>query len=1078
MSDLREISRRRRFAERLGRQGGKPGARRALLDRYLDLHRSASPWASARRSEAMQQALFRIADLTLAAEDLETIYSSIHQVVGELMDARNFYIAFYDEATDSLSFPYFVDSYDPEPPGMVNPGKTLTAYVLRTGEPLLATPERFAELIASGEVESVGAPSVDWLGVPLKHGARTFGMLGTQSYDEKIRFGARERDILMFVSQHVAAAIMAKRREDAIRESERRYRQMFENNGAVKLVIDADTGSILDANNAAVGYYGYSLSAMRAMKIWDINVAGEEVLREKLHSAAQQKRNTFVVKHRLASGELRDVEVHSGPIEINGRTVLFSILNDVTERVRAEDGLRRSEEYFRTVIENASDLISILDARGQIIYNSPSLTRLLGYAPEKSAGQDIFPLIHPDDVGLVRYQIRQVAAGTAGAEPIEIRVRHLDGTWRTLEAIGRPLREAGESEVRILTNCRDVTERKLADKALQLSEAKFRSIFDFASVGIYQAIPDGSLLTANAALARMLGYHSVGELLEANLARDIFFDPLEPALLMERHAAGHGTELEAIWKRKDGSPVWVQLNAHSILDDQGEILYLEGFVTDIHLRKNAESTLRTQAVAMEASMDGIAIFDADHRLTYVNRAFLKLFRYRSPGDLMFQPLSRLYDAAELERFEEEIFPAVATSGEWRGETVGVTRSGIAFPQEISLTAIENGGLIAIVRDITERTHAEEQIKHLAYHDALTSLPNRLLFKDRLTVAISHAYRDKFKLAVLFLDLDHFKVINDSLGHNIGDRLLQELAKRIRAALRDSDTVARLGGDEFTVLLPQIRDTEAAVEVGRKLLETIRQPLNIEGHDFEVTTSIGVSTFPDDGADAETLIKNADTAMYMAKEDGRDKCQVFSAAASARAMERLALEQGLRKALAHGEFMLYYQPILDLRTGRIAGMEALLRWQHPDFGVTLPGEFLPVAEQTGLMLPIGSWALHAACRQAQAWHRLGYRNLTLSVNLSVSQLQHDLIEKVRLALDDSGLAPDQLELEITESGAMRQPEKSMLLLEELRRTGVRMSLDDFGTGHSSLSYLKSFPIDTIKIDQSFIRDLGTDRDTAA
>ncbi len=956
MSDTREISRRRRPG---GRRAPSSATRRTvsgpLLRKYLRARARDLAVSPNRRGGALERAFFRIADVTLAAEDIDRLYTSIHGIVCELMDARNFYIAFYDEATGALTFPYFVDAVDKEPPAPVIPGKTLTAYVLRTGEPLLATPERFAELVAAGEVESIGAPSVDWLGVPLKDGTRAFGMLGTQSYDEHIRFGARERDILMFVSQHVAAAIMAKRREDAIRESERR---------------------------------------------------------------------------------------------------------------------------FREVIENASDLISILDARGRLIYNSPSVSRLLGYDASKTLGKEVFPFVHPDDAGIVRYQLRQVAAGTAGAsEPIEIRLRHVDGSWRTLEAIGRRL--AGDSEVRILSNCRDVTERKQAERAMQLSEAKFRSIFDFASVGIYQATADGTLLTANAALARMLGYHSVGELLRMNLAHDVYFDPIERELLMEHHSPiGRGTELEAVWKRKDGTPVWVQLNAHAIHDEQGEILYLEGFVTDIHLRKNAEATLRTQAVAMEASMDGIAIIGPDHRLTYVNRAFLKLFRYRSPGDLMFQPMARLYEPEEVARFEQEIFPAVATSGEWRGETVGITRSGITFPQEISLTAIENGGMIAIVRDITERTHAEEQIKHLAYHDALTSLPNRLLFKDRLTVAISHAFREKFRLAVLFLDLDHFKVINDSLGHNIGDLLLQELAKRIRAALRDSDTVARLGGDEFTVLLPQIRDTEAAVEVARKLLETIRQPVHIEGHDFEVTTSIGISAFPDDGADAETLIKNADTAMYMAKEDGRDKCQIFSAAASARAMERLALEQGLRKALSHGEFILYYQPILDLKTGRVTGMEALLRWQHPDLGVIAPGEFLSVAEQTGLMLPIGSWALHAACRQAQAWHRLGYRNLTLSVNLSVSQLQHDLVEKVRLALDDSGLSPDQLELEITESGAMRQPEKSMLLLEELRRTGVRMSLDDFGTGHSSLSYLKRFPIDTIKIDQSFVRDLGTDRDTAA
>jgi predicted signal transduction protein with EAL and GGDEF domain len=313
---------------------------------------------------------------------------------------------------------------------------------------------------------------------------------------------------------------------------------------------------------------------------------------------------------------------------------------------------------------------------------------------------------------------------------------------------------------------------------------------------------------------------------------------------------------------------------------------------------------------------------------------------------------------------------------------------------------------------------------------------------------------------------------------VGDQLLQEIARRVQASIRDSDTVARLGGDEFTILLPGIAHVEDATRVADKLLEAVRTPLRIEGNEFQITTSIGISVYPEDGIDAETLIKNADTAMYQAKEEGRDRSRVFNAAASARAMERLALEQGLRKALANDEFTVYYQPILDLRNGRVCGMEALLRWDHPDLGLIPPGDFIAVAEQTGLMVPIGSWALQVACRQARAWERLGFTGLTLSVNLSVSQLQHELVDRVRLALDDSGLAPEQLEVEITESGAMQSPERSISLLEEIRALGVRVSLDDFGTGHSSLSYLKRFPIDTLKIDQSFVRDLGSDRDTAA
>ncbi|MFN2443923.1 MAG: putative bifunctional diguanylate cyclase/phosphodiesterase, partial [Thermoanaerobaculia bacterium] len=575
------------------------------------------------------------------------------------------------------------------------------------------------------------------------------------------------------------------------------------------------------------------------------------------------------------------------------------------------------------------------------------------------------------------------------------------------------------------------------------------------------------------------GYDSVDDLLEINLETDVYLDPKERLDSIRDHrTSGQASDLELQWRKRDGSRVWVQLSAHAVKDDQGRVLYFEGFVTDIDERKHAEVTLRTQATAMEASMDGIAILSSELEITYVNRAFLRLLRYASPAEICGRPWATLYDMNGADRFLHEVFPIVRKAGEWRGEAIGLQRNGTSFPEEISLTAIENGGMIAIVRDITERRHAEDQITHLAYHDALTSLPNRLRFKDRVDTAISHAHRDKARLAVLFLDLDHFKVINDSLGHNVGDLLLQEVSQRIQAAIRESDTVARLGGDEFTVLLPHVNRIEDAMRVGTKLLELIRAPLHLEEHDFQITASMGISIYPEDGVDAETLIKNADTSMYQAKEDGRDRLQIFNAAASARAMERLALEQGLRKALANGEFVLFYQPILDLQTGTICGTEALLRWEHPELGIIPPGEFITVAEQTGLMVPIGSWVLQTACRQAREWQRAGFTGLTMSVNLSVSQLHHELIERVQLALDDSGLSPSGLELEITESGAMQYPERSIQLLEELRRIGVRISLDDFGTGHSSLSHLKRFPIDTLKIDQSFIRDLGTDRDNAA
>ena len=471
---------------------------------------------------------------------------------------------------------------------------------------------------------------------------------------------------------------------------------------------------------------------------------------------------------------------------------------------------------------------------------------------------------------------------------------------------------------------------------------------------------------------------------------------------------------------------------------------------------------------MTASMDGIGIVNDRLNFTVVNDALAKLYGYADPQSMIGLSLHTLYEAQTYERFTSTILPIVKQRGRWRGEAPGLRHDGLTFPQEISLTATSDGGMVSIVRDITERTYAEEQIKHLAYHDALTGLPNRLLFKDRLTVAISHAQRDRAKLAVLFLDLDRFKVINDSLGHNIGDQLLQAVSARVQSCVRESDTVARLGGDEFTVLLPHLPHAEDAALVAQKIIDAVRYPFQIEGREFFMTTSIGISLYPDDGFDAETLIRNADTAMYQAKEQGRDNYQLFNAFINAKALQRIALEHGLRKALINQELAVYYQPIFDFRTGRINGMEALLRWNHPTLGMIPPAVFIPLAEAIGVMVPIGTWATRVACAQAKAWHDAGNRSLSLAVNLSVCQLQQpDLLQRVQEIIIETGLPPRLLELEITESSAMQSPEASVRTLYDLKKLGIRISLDDFGTGHSSLSYLRRFPIHSVKIDQEFV-----------
>ncbi|HVG25371.1 MAG TPA: EAL domain-containing protein [Thermoanaerobaculia bacterium] len=910
------------------------------------------------KAERLQAALFRIAQLSREAEDLQSLYRAVHAVVGELMNARNFYIATLRGDRD-LDFPYFIDELDPTPPATA--GRGLTAYVIRTGTPLLATAASFDRLVAGGEVEAIGAASVDWLGAPLQTGDTTWGALVTQSYDESSRYTEKDLEVLVFVAQHVASAVEQKRKDDALRESESRYRQMFHNTRAVQLLIDPENGTIVDANAAACDYYGYTRDELRAMRIWDINVRGEDAVRTDLSRASTQETSLFHFRHMLASGELRDVEVHSGPVDAaGGRRYLYSIVHDVTERRRAE-------------------------------------------------------------------------------------------------------------------------------QALQQSEAKYRVIFDYAPVGIYQSTRDGTIVTANAALARILGYDSVEDLLTRNLERDIYASPAQREELIRRFEPfGYANHVELQWLRKDGTPIWVQLNAHAIRSPHGTP-YFEGFVFDVTERKRAEDTvtaanaqLLKHSAAMTASMDGIGIINERLEFTYANDSLARLFGYAAPEAMIGRSLCDLYEPHEQVRLITSIVPLVQERGRWRGEATGLRADGTNFPQEISLSTIAgDGSTVCVVRDITERTYAEEQIKHLAYHDALTNLPNRLLFKDRLSVALSHAHRDGTSVAVLFLDLDRFKVINDSLGHNIGDQLLQAVATRVAACVRESDTVARLGGDEFTVLLPRLQRSQDVAPIANKIIEAVRHPFHIEGREFYITTSIGISVYPEDGADAETLIKNADTAMYQAKELGRDNYQLFNAHVNAKALQRIAIEHGLRRALANDELHMHYQPIQDLRTGRITGMEALLRWNHPEMGKIPPATFIPIAESTGGMIAIGAWALRQSCRQAKEWHDAGHRTLTLAVNLSVTQLQQtDLVDTVRSVLDDTGFPARLLELEITESGAMHSPETSIRVLYELKKLGVRISLDDFGTGHSSLSYLKRFPVDTLKIDQSFVQDTTSDPDAAS
>lgn len=506
-------------------------------------------------------------------------------------------------------------------------------------------------------------------------------------------------------------------------------------------------------------------------------------------------------------------------------------------------------------------------------------------------------------------------------------------------------------------------------------------------------------------------------------------------------------------------------------------------IHDITKRKNDELSLRLAAAVFENSLDGIIITGRDSRILTVNRVFSEVTGYGREEVLGKDP-KFLQSGQHDQVFYQAFWDALTRDGQWQGEIWNKRKNGEIYAEWMNISSVKNEDgeivhYIAVFSDITERKRAEDRIIHQAYHDALTNLPNRVLFKDRLEQALAFAHRLKHvNVAVLFMDLDRFKFINDTLGHDAGDVLLQEVAERLHGCIRAADTVARLGGDEFTVLLPEVEHTDEALLVASKVIDAMKRPFHLAGQELYVTVSIGISMYPKDGADVDTLMKNADAAMYHVKGQGRAGFHLYTDDLSLQTMRRLELQNQLYSALDRGEFILHYQPQMDLASGAIYGVEALIRWRHPGLGLVSPAEFIPVAEETGLIQSIGAWVLEEACRQAKAWLDMGIP-LQVAVNLSARQFQkEDLAGFVTRTLRLSGLPPRQLELEITESVAMEHADFTVRTLQSLTSLGIQTAIDDFGTGYSSLSHLKKMPLSTLKIDRSFVQDLITDPDDAA
>jgi len=655
-------------------------------------------------------------------------------------------------------------------------------------------------------------------------------------------------------------------------------------------------------------------------------------------------------------------ESEDNPGKKNHATVAGNVM-DTNRRKQTEEAAYRSEERYRTILDEVEDAYYEVDLAGNFTFINDAICRQLRYSKEELLGANFRGHIHPDDIPAVYDAFAEIYKTGKRQKVISYKVIRKDGTTGFAENIGFPLQNQQGEIIGFRGIGRDITERVRLEEALRQSEERYRTVMEEMEEWYFETDISGNILFFNDAVARVLG----------NLKNDL-----------------------------------TGLN-----------------IQDFFLKKEADTISR---LFHQVNETGEAVKNSPHEV------------FRTDGSIIFAEIS--------------ILPKR-------------DKDGRIF------------GFRLVGHDITERKRAEKQIHYLASHDALTGLPNRMMFSQLLNHAIASARRYKRQVAVFFIDLDRFKIINDTLGHAAGDQLLQEIATRFRESLRAADVVARLGGDEFVILIEEVTNLSGVITVAQKILSCAIKPMFLMGEECRVTASVGISIYPADAADEQTLMKAADIAMYFAKEEGKNNFQFYSKNIKPQSIERLSIETNIRSALERNELSLHYQAKLDFRTGAITGVEALLRWQNPHLGSVTPTQFIPVAEEIGVIVPIGKWVLKTACAQNVAWQRQGLPAICMAVNLSLRQfMDENLIEAVGTALNDSGMAANLLELEITESMVMHNPARMMAVLARLKHMGVRLAIDDFGTGYSSLAQIKQFPIDTLKVDRSFIRNIPKDSEDKA
>ena len=832
-------------------------------------------------------------------------------------------------------------------------------------------------------------------------------------------------------------------------------------------------------------------------------------------SAAAFKSFNHLARPMLGKGEIFDSEsdlAHrdGSPIAAhiiaraidpaNPRAGTIWLIEDITAKralmVSNEQLLREHQIIFDHALTGI-----IFTRERKILRCNRRLEEIFGYPVNGLVGQTTRVLFDSDEAYEEAGHRLYSGVRDQGRFQGELQYRRADGATLWARVLGKNVdpTDPGSGFVWIIE---DISARKAAELALAASHrelesrvesrtAELRSQLHFMRQ-LIEAIPgpvfykdtQGRYLGCNAAFANFMGV--AAETLVGKTAFDIV-----PEELAQRFAASDRALLDApganIHESKlrhaDGSMRDTMFHKATFTQPDGSIGGIVGVMLDISERKKLEEKLQFAATVFDSTADGVTIAGRDGNIIAVNRAFTEITGY-SEAEAQGKNPRFLQSGLQSGPFYQNMWHAIQHEGRWSGEIWNRRKDGSIFPESLTISAVRDAAnevthYVGVFSDITRLKSAQEALDFQAHHDPLTGLPNRSLLEDRLEISVHRAKRERTALAILFIDLDRFKNINDTLGHHVGDIVLCEAANRFTASVREADTVARLGGDEFIIILESITEPAAASRVADKILEALRRPFIIDHQEFFIGASIGISLYPQDGEDRADLLKHADSAMYRAKDRGRNTYEFFSSEITSFSLDRFKLEADIRYAIEREELSVYFQPQFSLRDGSLVGAEALMRWAHPERGMVSPGQFIPVAEESGLIVPMGEWIMRQACRDWAGWHGAGLKPGVLAINVSGIEFRRGRVrESVELTLAETRLPPALLELEITESSIMNQADNSIRALHALREMGLQLAIDDFGTGYSSLSYLKRLPLSKLKVDQSFVRGVPDDADDAA